>query len=171
MQTKEYKKQYRLNNKEKIATYEKQYRKENREKQLLYIREYRRKNKKKINEYRRKKRKENPNYGNIPYDKKVRNTWEYRFSQWKSSAEQRELKFDLNLEYLKSLPFKCAYSGVELTLEPNKFNTISLDRIDSSKHYSNDNINLCCVMVNYMKSDYNLNDFIDMCKKISIHSN
>jgi hypothetical protein len=47
----------------------------------------------------------------------------------------------------------------------NKYN-ISVDRIDSSKDYTQDNIQLVCAIANRMKTDLAQNDFIELCKSI-----
>ena len=48
---------------------------------------------------------------------------------------------------------KCAISNIPIVWKPNKINTGSIDRIDSSKPYSKDNIQVVCKYVNYLKSD------------------
>ena len=45
-------------------------------------------------------------------------------------------------------------------------NNISVDRIDSNKHYSIDNIQLVCVKINIIKWDLPLDEFIKTCKLV-----
>lgn len=52
----------------------------------------------------------------------------------------------------------------------NKYN-ISVDRIDSSKGYTKDNIQLICGMVNIIKYKLPQEKFIELCKKISKKKN
>jgi hypothetical protein len=47
----------------------------------------------------------------------------------------------------------------------NKWN-VSVDRIDSDKHYTLDNIQLVGAIVNRIKSDLNMRDFYDICGKV-----
>ena len=72
----------------------------------------------------------------------------------------------LTVEYFEKLPFICHWTGEELTFEANMKNTVSLDRVDSSKGYSPDNVVLCGSMVNKMKNDQTEKDFIDMCMSV-----
>lgn len=45
--------------------------------------------------------------------------------------------------------------------------TFSLDRIDSSKGYYRENVVLCCNIVNLMKSDMPINEFLGYINEIS----
>lgn len=52
-------------------------------------------------------------------------------------------------------------------MENNKNKTIiGIDRIDNNKHYTNDNCKGCCGLCNYMKKDYDLDEFIGHIHKI-----
>ena len=90
-----------------------------------------------------------------------------RFVCWRKSARQRGISFDLTLEQLKSMPLFCHYTGNELVLESNNLNTISLDRLDSSKGYTPNNVVFCCSFVNLMKHELSYDDFIGCCKLIA----
>jgi hypothetical protein len=94
-------------------------------------------------------------------------TLESRFSNWKKGAHKRNIPFDLTMEQITSLPLMCHYTGVELTLDGNKQNTISLDRIDSSKGYTITNVVFCCSFVNIMKNKMSYEDFLSACKMIA----
>jgi hypothetical protein len=48
--------------------------------------------------------------------------------------------------------------------------TASLDRIDSSKGYTIDNVQWVHKTVNLMKRELNQQDFIDICNKISYYN-
>lgn len=54
----------------------------------------------------------------------------------------------------------CALSGVPLDTKINNPYTMSIDRIDPSKGYTPDNIQLLCWAVNKMKMDFSQEDFI-----------
>ena len=102
---------------------------------------------------------------NITYNK--HDTLKRRFYQWKSQAKRKCVLFNITVEYLQSLPLICHYTKRELTYEPKCKNTISLDRIDSSKGYTKDNIVFCCSDINFMKNDLNYNEFIENCKLVT----
>jgi hypothetical protein len=44
---------------------------------------------------------------------------------------------------------------------------VSIDRIDSTKGYTIDNVQLVCVVLNIAKSNLPQNDYIDWCKKVA----
>jgi hypothetical protein len=94
-----------------------------------------------------------------------------RMLVWKKNANKRNIEWNITLEEIQAMPLVCHYTGAELTLEPNKSNTISLDRIDSSKGYTKDNVVFCLVDINKMKRDYSKRYFLDLCQKISSHFN
>jgi hypothetical protein len=85
---------------------------------------------------------------------KIEQSWAARmFSKAKTNASSRGLKFDLTLiqfkELLHSCNGRCSVTGISLA----SFNEASpykpsLDRIDSSKHYSLDNCRIVCSVVN-----------------------
>lgn len=98
----------------------------------------------------------------------------------KSGAEKRKIKFKITIEeawdlFLKQNK-KCALSGLDLVFEPNcvhhkkidnrKIRTASLDRIDSSKGYTLDNIQWLHKDVNIMKNKFNQYYFIKICELI-----
>ena len=89
-----------------------------------------------------------------------------RFSYWKKNAKKKGWEFDLNLQDIQSLPFVCHYTGKELTTNPNHQNTVSLDRVDSNKGYTKDNVVLCCEIVNRMKQELSCKDFFSYCRLI-----
>jgi hypothetical protein len=51
--------------------------------------------------------------------------------------------------------------------QPNLFNSVSIERINSSIGYTKDNCVLVCNVVNRMKSDIELDVFLKMCKEIA----
>ena len=66
---------------------------------------------------------------------------------------------------------KCALSGVPLVIDNiGKYNTASIDRIDSSKGYEINNIQWVHKDVNFMKRNYSQEYFIEMCSKIANHN-
>lgn len=83
----------------------------------------------------------------------------------KQHAKQKNIIFDLKKDDILNLLIhqdnKCAISGISFDLE--KF---SIDKIDPQKGYTNDNIQLLTINVNRMKSDFDQNYFLSVCKKI-----
>lgn len=61
----------------------------------------------------------------------------------------------------------CAYSGRNMTLEAGKLNTVSIERIDSTKGYTVDNTILVCQAINRMKSDFGFEDFYELCRDVA----
>lgn len=63
---------------------------------------------------------------------------------------------------------RCAISGAQMTFDWYEAPThASLDRIDSEGHYTLDNIQFVCRIVNRMKSDTPQAEFIRWCKRIT----
>jgi len=55
---------------------------------------------------------------------------------------------------------RCAYTKLPLLATANRFNTVSLDRVDSGKGYVVGNIQLVCAAINKMKQEYSEDLFI-----------
>lgn len=83
-------------------------------------------------------------------------------------AKNKGLDIDIDIPFLTSLleesNYKCAVSGQDMTLlslnrkKANPFR-VSLDRIDSSKGYTKENVRLVCWAVNQMKADRTEEEF------------
>jgi hypothetical protein len=90
-------------------------------------------------------------------------------------ASKKKIEWNLSLEFLTQLwekqEGKCVYSGVPLSYEDNHPHTVSLDRIDSSKGYSEDNVQFVCTIVNYVKQRFDETTFLKFCKSVTQHSN
>lgn len=71
---------------------------------------------------------------------------------------------------------KCALTGQDLTLpesssrENLKLSTASIDRIDSSKGYLKGNLQWVHKRINKMKMDLDQDYFIELCRKVTKHS-
>ena len=88
------------------------------------------------------------------------------FNKFSKSAIDRGIKWELTEESMfYSYTGLCALTGWEIKTEGSV--TASLDRIDSSKGYSKDNIQWVHKLVNMCKNKYNQEDFICMCKAVS----
>ena len=92
-----------------------------------------------------------------------------KMAMWKTGAKRRDINWDLNLSNLEAMPMICHYTGEQLTLERNKPNTISLDRLNSSKGYTKDNVVFCCAHINVMKWETGDKEFLNWCRKVVKH--
>ena len=95
------------------------------------------------------------------------------FTKFKTSAKERNIKFSLSieevLEVLKDQDYKCALSGQDISFKTQrgKIHRASIDRIDSSKGYFKENIQVVDKDINKMKLDHGQEYFIQLCKKIA----
>lgn len=87
------------------------------------------------------------------------------------SVLTRGLPCDIDLEYLKELFIaqagRCFYTDELMTSIASKPNCVSIDRVDSSKGYVRGNVVLCCWIVNKMKQNLILSDFLEVCLKLA----
>lgn len=100
------------------------------------------------------------------------------WSHWKRGAKDRNLSFNLTKEdiwelYLKQ-DKKCALSGLNiffLTKKSPDWKTnnakVSIDRINSSKGYYLENVQLVHKQINYMKQSMSDEEFIRYCKCVA----
>jgi len=99
--------------------------------------------------------------------------------QIKYNAKSRNIKFDLDVEYLWKLFVKqnkkCALSGLILVFGDKRKRkidqTASLDRIDSNKGYIKGNVQWVHKVVNLMKGCQNSKSFIKFCTDIARYNN
>jgi hypothetical protein len=95
-------------------------------------------------------------------DPTTRFIWD-RFRIWKKSGPKRSITWSLTFEQIWDLFLNskgvCHYTGQKLDLKTNSRNTISLDRIDSSKGYEMGNVVFCTALINRMKLDLTMDDF------------
>lgn len=96
----------------------------------------------------------------------------------KRRYKDKYIDFDIDAKFLHDLlvkqNYKCALSGIEIAKKTTKNNlndpsenTASLDRIDSSKGYTKDNVQWIHKDINKMKNSYNQQYFINICNKIA----
>jgi hypothetical protein len=108
-------------------------------------------------------------FGDIPKD---------FYSNIKRGADSRKIEFDITIEDLWELFLrqdkKCALSGLEIKFskvrKDSSGKTISLDRIDSSKGYTKDNIQFVHKHINIMKNNFDQDYFISLCNNIVNHN-
>lgn len=101
-------------------------------------------------------------------------TW----AKWRLGAEYRNMEFTIKIEdaweKFLSQKRKCALSGIPITFHKkykDKFQTASLDRIDSNKDYTPDNIQWLHKDINIMKGFLDEKKFLNYCKIITENEN
>jgi len=89
-----------------------------------------------------------------------------------NQKKRHKIDYDLTIEKAWDLFLKqnrkCALSGISLYFgNTPTTNCASLDRIDSSKGYTIDNVQWVHKHINFMKRNYSQDYFIEMCKKVA----
>jgi len=102
-------------------------------------------------------------------------TLEQKFIQLINTASKRiKFKCFITAEHLHDVWQRqkglCVYTKLPLTSEAHQLTTVSLDRVDSSKDYTVENIQLVCVPINRMKLDYTEDQFIKLCLLVTKNS-
>lgn len=92
--------------------------------------------------------------------------------RYKSKAKTRNIKWDISKKtFISTIEKPCFYCGIQSSMSLNingfNYNYNGVDRIDSSKDYTNDNIVPCCKNCNMAKSDLKQKDFYDWVQRIS----
>ena len=92
-------------------------------------------------------------------------------------AKRKNWFCDITLNDLKELWDKqnglCAISNIPMTYAFNSGRVptnVSVDRIDSNKSYTKNNIQLVCMAVNQMKSDLDMITFYRFCEAILLNA-
>lgn len=95
----------------------------------------------------------------------------------KTRSDANNWEYDLDKDFILDLYEKqeglCAIIKEPLTIGDSKINTrtmstdISIDRIDNTKGYTKDNIQLVQQRINFMRCKFDLLDFINICTRIS----
>ena len=110
----------------------------------------------------------------IWYSRSISNRLRYMIQMGRKRARQKQIEWNIELPFLLRLwekqQAKCAYSVVPFTYEDNHPHTVSLDRIDSQKGYTEDNVQFVCTIVNYIKQRYPEKQFFDFCSLITQHN-
>jgi hypothetical protein len=91
-----------------------------------------------------------------------------------SNAKNRNLKIDISpdniINQYNKQNKKCSLSGIELEFSNNsKLNTASVDRIDSTKGYTIDNIQIVHKLINQSKMDNTDKEFYNICKSVYLN--
>ncbi len=95
----------------------------------------------------------------------------------RARASREGWEFNLTCDYLVALWEEqrglCAITGEPMSISKTenriRSNLVSLDRIDSDKFYTQDNVWLTTSKVNYAKGPLSNSEFIEMCRKVIQH--
>lgn len=68
---------------------------------------------------------------------------------------------------LQKQNYKCYYTDSNLSMSPKSKKYITIDRVDSSKGYTQDNCVICCNAINSAKNSMSLDKFILMCHAVA----
>ena len=107
-------------------------------------------------------------YNGKLYNDILINTKFGKYSQYKLSADKRNIKFDISKNFFKETISKpCIYCGVsDLTFYKTQ-GAGGIDRLDSNNDYIESNCVPCCGMCNQMKLDYTKDEFLNKCLQIT----
>lgn len=161
MNSKEYKKEYRLKNKAAIKVGMDKYRAENKDKIKEARKRYVANNQQFVKERSR-----------VSFLKvKAKNLEEYPLKllviNTKCRARRRKQSFEISHEFVEALwvkqEGKCYYTGISMELSYAKKSPyqVSIDRRDSTIGYTEDNSILCCLSINYAKNSFTEQQLID----------
>lgn len=96
-------------------------------------------------------------------------------TQSRYRAKLRGLNHEFDVKFVRELYHKqngiCALSGKVMSIigergSDDYWHSVSIDRIDSSKGYLRDNVQLVCTGVNLMKKDMSDEMFIEFCRSV-----
>jgi len=88
----------------------------------------------------------------------------------RGNAKRRYKEFSISIEDLKELwtlqNGLCFYTNDKMLFKLGCIDSVSIDRVDSSKGYTKSNIVLCKYKVNVMKNDSSVEELLSFCKKV-----
>ena len=89
--------------------------------------------------------------------------WNIR-SKCRRVKRECDIDVDWAYEQLVSTGFICAVTGIPLALDQGREHpwSLSFDRIDNSRGYTKDNVQIVCMMYNLCKYRYNSSDVLEM---------
>lgn len=133
----------------------------------IFHKNYRKNNLEQYAKYQKNHRDKNENYNENDVLRKAKYVLTIKgratrlYGSAKNRAKNKGWEFNITPEFIyeKLLPLKCEVTNLDLSLEKEliyKANALapSLDRIDSSKGYTLDNVQVVCWWYNAMKQDW-----------------
>lgn len=113
-------------------------------------------------------------YEDTCYHSSLENVLRQRYNAARNRSTRKGMDFDITTDYLLELWERqngtCFYTGVPMTIDRNDNNALSIDRIDSSKGYTRDNVVLVCSSINVMKNSHSIDEFINLCRSVVEHA-
>ena len=110
---------------------------------------------------------------NYSDEKQLYTVLQKRWFGAKRRAGEHNIPFTITKEDLLELwnkqEGKCAISKIPMTYELDQgriFTNVSVDQIEPKKGYTKENIQLICMAVNQLKSDFDMNTILYICKQI-----
>ena len=107
----------------------------------------------------------------MPLDKEINKLINQRITDSRNRAKKNGWEHDIDAEYVRFLLVqsgkRCPYSGEKFVFEKGHPNMFSLDRVDSSKGYTKDNVVVTSVWANKAKNDLPLEKFLEFCKNVT----
>lgn len=98
------------------------------------------------------------------YKSRNNNIYQYKYTQAKNRAQRKNIEFDITAEFIaelhKAQNYLCRYSKLYIKRE------FAVDRIDSKKGYTRDNVVLVNNAVNSAKNNMIFDEYIYMIKKL-----
>jgi hypothetical protein len=90
-----------------------------------------------------------------------------KLHQLYTSAQQRNLEFDLSFAKVKRLMLaeKCFYTGIKFAKTGPSAK--SIDRVDASKGYTDANTVPCTIAINQLKGNLDVTDLVKMVSKLN----
>lgn len=92
----------------------------------------------------------------------------------RGTARRKGLPFEVTIDQMVNMweaqDGRCFYTRVPMTFGgSNTPESVSIDRVDSSKGYVVDNIVLCGTYVNRMKNEFSVEEFVHWCRLVVEH--
>ena len=141
----------------------------NKERSRIANKQYRDKHKESLNEYNRNYYQNNKKVFFDTNKNNARNNWEhYLFLQVRSRARRTNIEFNITINDIV-IPDRCPYMGIPLTKELGQgqlLTNASLDRIDNTKGYIKNNVQVISRLANTMKSNSTKEQLIIFAKNI-----
>jgi hypothetical protein len=91
--------------------------------------------------------------------------------QLKQSADSRKIEFSLKFKTVKKLlsAKTCYYTGAVFTKKG--LGARSIDRVDATKGYTDDNVVACTTEINAKKTNLTIDEILAISKRVQLHQN
>lgn len=106
-------------------------------------------------------------------EKRLYKTIQARVLNARDRAKRKGIPCTITKEFILNLWNKqqglCAISKIPMTYEMDQgriYTNLSIDQIEQGKGYTEDNVQLVCMAVNQLKSDWNMDTVLYICKQI-----